>query len=203
MFATVDDLKRAILEEPDKDFLEKYVFGVHSAKFGENRIKFAASLIENEYSIDLSPSKFVVVGSSKIGFALHPKFIRGAESKPAFRSYGQDSDIDLSIFSPELFALIWHEISALACKKSYMPVNLGGFGSYLTYGWLRLDKLPNEDARSLVRWQGLKSIRGKVRNDRERGHPKVEFGLFHDREHLELYQKRSLSLCRKRLESPL
>ena len=84
-----------------------------------------------------------------------------------------------------------------------MPDNLSGVGSYLTYGWLRLDKLPNEDARALVRCQSLKSIRGKVRNDRERGHPKVEFGLFHDREHLELYQKRSLSLCRKILENPL
>jgi hypothetical protein len=203
LFATVGHLKQAILDEPEADFLEKYVFGATSAKFDQSRIKFAAELISNEYDIHVSPNEIVVVGSSKIGFALHPKFKDRIEVKPAFRPYGEDSDVDLSIFNSELFCLLWHEISALACKKNHIPVRLGDFGNYLAYGWLRLDQLPSGDRGELVRCQGLKTIRGKVRKDRVRGHAKVDFGLFHDRKHLELYQRRSLALCRKRLENPL
>lgn len=145
----------------------------------------------------------MVVGSSKLGFAIHAKKKDGIEVLPAYRPFGENSDIDLSICSPKLFNLLWHEISAYFNTMAKMPYRHRKLGEYLAYGWLRQDHLPATAAPHLVKCSSLRMTRGIIRNNKDRGHPLLDIGIFHDLEHLKLYQTRSILLSKRTLEEPL
>lgn len=203
VFSDVDELKDKIVASDPEQFFEECVVSECTDQFGVERVDFVANVLSREYSVDVSRDDLVVVGSSKIGFALHDKIKKGEVIAPAFRPYGADSDIDLSICSASLFKLLWHEISEFACRQKYIPYEYKKLGSYLTYGWLRQDHFPRQGDARLIRCDNLLTCRGRVRRDRSLGHPKVDFGIFYSIEHLKFYQARSIRLCKQKLESPL
>lgn len=203
MFASVAELKRTIaLLSPD-EFVEQKLLTGASSHFDSDRIEHTAQILSQEYRIDVSDSELHVVGSAKIGYALHDKKKEGKDPQPAFRPYDQNSDIDLAICCPKLFERLWYELNAHFCRKSYIPFESGKVGDYLCYGWLRLDRLPRSEMQGLGMYRRLLETIAVLRKDTERGHPKLEIGVFHDREHLRMYQVRSVGSCRQKLESPL
>jgi hypothetical protein len=203
VFANVEDLKEAILGNAPEEFFDQFVVGRETVHFDGDKLDFVSQTFLEEYGVAPSRDQLIVVGSSKLGFALHSKRQGGAEIAPAFRRFSVESDIDLSICSPDLFDLLWHEISAFMCTKRNMPFRQRNLGDYLSYGWLRTDHLPNAPAPHLIKCDNLRFVRGRIRRDRQRGHPKINFGIFHDVEHLKLYQARSINVCRQTLENPL
>ncbi len=202
-FTDIDALKKAILENSPADFFEDFVVRKETPHFGADKLEFVSDIIQNDYGVKPNQNELIVVGSSKIGVALHNKIKEGKIVAPAFRQFGIESDIDLSICCPDFLNLLWHQISAYMCKQRYMPFRYKKFGDYLGYGWLRSDQFPSASAPHLVKCDNLRFALGKIRKDRRRGHPKISFGIFHDIEHLTLYQARSISLCRQNLENPL
>jgi hypothetical protein len=203
LFVNSDALKLAVLNSSPAEFFENYVLGQSTPHFGTDKLDFVSEAINEQYGISPRKDELIIVGSSKLGFALHKKISGGQIVAPAFREFGPESDIDLSICCTKLFDLLWHELSAYMCKQSIMPFRHQKLGDYLTYGWLRQDQIPAAPAPHLIKCDNLRLVRGKVRKDRRRGHPKIDFGLFHDLEHLQLYQTRSIGACRKNLENPL
>jgi hypothetical protein len=203
VFPTVDALKSALRTNTPTDFFDQFLLGRTTHHFDDDKIEFVKDVLSNEYSINLGKNEIVVVGSSKLGFALHKKIVGGTVAAPAFREFGEESDIDISICSHKLFDVLWHEISSYLSKNSYMPARVKKFGDYMAYGWLRADQIPPEDTSKLVRLSNLRIACSRIRRDRNRGHPKVNFGIFHDVEHLRLYQSRSIGLCKSNLENPL
>jgi len=203
VFATVDALKDAVLTHTAEDFFDQFLLGQGTPHFDDDKLGFVSEVLQEEYGVAPHKDEMVVVGSSKLGFALHDKWKDGAVTAPAFRSFGVDSDIDLTICSHELFDILWHELSAFLCRKDYLPVRYKKLGDYMSYGWLRTDQIPYAPAPHLVKCDNLRFACAKVRKNRQRGHPKVNFGIFHDVEHLKLYQTRSIDLCRLALENPL
>lgn len=203
VFTNVDALKEEIATTDPDSFFDERIRLKGTNHFGEERLNFAAAILSEEYGVEISPDELIVVGSAKVGFALHDK-VRDKETiAPAFRPYRAESDIDLSICSQKLFELLWHEISEFACSQKYMPYRNGNLGNYLTYGWLRQDHFPKGTGRRLVRCDNLLSCRGRIRRDRTLGHPKVDLGIFYSIEHLKIYQSRSIRLCKQKLENPL
>lgn len=202
-FTSVDDLKAALVEQTPDDFYSKFVEGIQTPHFSKEKLEFVSYVIEDFYKISPSLNEMVVVGSSKIGFALHDKFRSGALVGRAFRPYGSHSDIDLAVCSPSLFSLFWHELSRYSCSQSRMPVHHDQLGDYLVYGWLRQDKVPQGGSRIMLNLENLRFVRGRVRQNRTKGHPKFDIAIFYDKEHLRLYQCRSILECRKKLENPL
>jgi hypothetical protein len=203
VFTNIPDIQKAILEHSPDEFFQKYVLSQSTQNFSKDKLNFVIEVLSEEYGINLKLEELIVVGSSKLRFALHDKKQDGKLVANAFRPFGPESDIDLSICSPALFNLLWHELSSYVCTQNFMPYRHQKLGDYLTYGWLRQDHIPNVPAPYLNKCDNLRFARGKVRNNRQRGHPKVNFGIFHDAEHLGLYQARSIKLCRKKLENPL
>jgi hypothetical protein len=202
-FINPDTLKQAVLDFSPKEFFDNYILGKNTPHFDGVRLDFVSEAFNEEYGISPKREDLIVVGSSKLGFALHKKMRSGEVVAPAFRAFGPESDIDLSICCSNLFDLLWYEISACACDQAVIPYRHRSLGDYLTYGWLRQDQLPIAPASKLIKCDNLRLVRGKIRKDRKRGHPKIDFGIFHSVDHLKLYQMRSIGACRKSLEFPL
>ena len=196
-FDKIDSLKAAIRVEEPSDFFKKYIADVETKHFSTSRIDFVAEVASDEYQIDVKKNDIVVVGSSKIGFALHNKYRNKMIISKAFREYDNNSDIDIAICSPSLFQKIWNELSGFACDQMYLPYRHKKLNDYLLYGWLRPDHFPTDG--SLLNCKKVRTVRGKLRLDRIRGHPKVELALFGSIEQLQLYQTRSIRLCRENL----
>lgn len=203
VFESIEDLKEALLDNSPEAFFDDFVAGKQTPHFGGDKLDFVSEILHSDYGVAPSRDEMVVVGSSKLGFALHEKRRGRDVVSAAFRAYGPESDVDLSICSPAFFDILWRELSAYACKQNYMPFRHKKLGDYLTYGWLRTDQLPTISSPLLVKCGNLGLARGKVRRDRRRGHPKINFGIFHDIDHLKLYQARSIRSCRISLEKPL
>ncbi|WP_146036533.1 hypothetical protein [Pseudotabrizicola formosa] len=203
VFTDETALKTAMTENSGSAFVDSYILGADTTHFDLNKRRFVSDLINEEYGIQVEAQELVVVGSSKLGFGINEKRLFDGRIAPAYRPFSEFSDIDLSICSPALFNLLWHEISANFHQLSYFPYKCRKLGDYFTYGWLRLDQIPYDVAPRLVKCESLKVLRGKARKDRVNGHPKLNFGIFHDVHHLKLYQLRSVDACRKKLESPL
>ena len=79
------------------------------------------------------PNDVLVVGSGKLGFSIAPG--------KRYKTFGDQSDLDVVIVSRALFDTIWEDL--------YRYSNTGGywekeqeFATYLFRGWIRPDKLP-------------------------------------------------------------
>lgn len=85
---------------------------------------------------ELNPRDILVVGSAKLGFSI-------AVNK-RYRHFGDASDIDVAIVSPELFDKVWQlvfEFSEKPGRHGYWK-NSHDFKQYLFRGWIRPDLLP-------------------------------------------------------------
>lgn len=97
VFVKVEDLKEAILGKAPDDFFDQFVVGQETVHFDGDKLDFVSQTFLEEYGVAPSRDQLIVVGSSKLGFALHSKRQDGTEIAPAFRRFSVDSDIDLSI----------------------------------------------------------------------------------------------------------
>ena len=134
VFQSVREIKDAILNHDAEEFFTRYIVGQQTENFNLDKIKFVIEVIAREYGTDVHEDEVVVVGSSKLGFALHSKRKRDERVLPAFRSFGDTSDIDISICSPSLFTILWHEVSAYLHRSKIMPYRQGKLGDYMAYG---------------------------------------------------------------------
>jgi hypothetical protein len=99
--------------------------------------------------------KAVVVGSAKLGFAIHNKRLRDGTVKSAFRSYvSGESDIDVAIVSPSLYMIIWNDLARHGSQQSNFPW-ITKLGNYMFHGWIRPDQFPNPGPASCSDWNNL------------------------------------------------
>lgn len=177
---------RALLGGTDTD--DRIVRGgiLHGSAFAiaDNALFSLLEAVASEFSLDANRDVFLV-GSAKLGFSIAPH--------KRFRPFGDESDLDLAIVSPELFHRVWHEVD------EYRSINGNWtesrrFSDYLSRGWLRPDKLPASSAFPFANdwWEFFRS----VQNRRIGGGVKVNAGIYHDTEFLVRYQQRAVSACR-------
>lgn len=200
MFSSLKELQDRIIALPEKQFFDEHLLSTETPHFAKDRIEFVAQTLSETYRIDVSDDEIIVVGSAKLGFALHDKYRDRKKIADAFRPYSPQSDIDISVCSPNLFRLLWQELSSAYSRGPRLPADTGILGDYLCYGWLRFDKYPDLPPDQLTRYHRFRSAHAMVRRNRHAGHPKADFGVFYDVEHLRIYQMHSIQKCRQRLE---
>lgn len=198
MFYNADDLKTAVLASTPEDFFDDHLTGGHSRHFSEAKLEHFCTVFSDSFETDVSKDSVVMVGSAKLGFALHEKK-KSDQTLKAFRPFSDVSDIDLTICNHELFKKIWYELSAHACLQNYMPWNPKKLADYLLYGWLRPDKFPKGVA--LTHCDRFYETIGRLRRDRTNGHPAISVALFYSTEQLKRYQTRSIKACKIGLEA--
>lgn len=73
----------------------------------------------------IHPPQVVMVGSGKLGFSIAPH--------KRYRSFGETSDLDIAIVSPNLFDRIWEEVFKARGTLGYWPGE-SDFSYYLMQG---------------------------------------------------------------------
>jgi hypothetical protein len=132
-----------------------------------------------------------IVGSAKLGFSLTERRKDGVVF-PRYRPFGPLSDIDTAVVSPEIFRLIWDELSSFAHEQPWMPWNSGPLGDYMVCGWLRPDHFPRRRLRRCDDWwDRFRQLSADLRFSRR----KVRGGLFHSLDDLRRYQRRAVVEC--------
>ncbi len=193
MFDDVNNLKYALQRLSSQEFVENHILSGEAKYFSERQISSFCRLFSEYFDYELIKDRVYVVGSSKIGYALHPKTQKEV-FLDRFRPFRAESDIDITICDQKLFQIIWFEINRYACTQSKMPW-ISDLSPYLLYGWLRPDKFPKGCA--LAYCDRFYSTIGAIRRNRNQGHPKISVGIFYSIEQLRYYQYRSVKKCQQ------
>jgi hypothetical protein len=132
-----------------------------------------------------------IVGSAKLGFSITEKRKEG-QLLPRYRPFRPVSDIDTAVVSPEIFRIIWDELSIYAHGQPWMPWDSGRLGDYLVYGWLRPDHFPRQRVRRCDDWWDLFY---EFSADPRFSRRSVRGALFHSVADLQRYLRRSVLEC--------
>lgn len=158
--------------------------------------------IATKFSIH--PSDVVMVGSGKLGFSISEKVIKDKETnkiietKPKYRAFGDQSDLDIAILSSNLFDEIWYRLYEYKKTKSYWPREKK-FIQYLFEGWIRPDKLPPSTTGLEIQQDWFEFFSG-LTNSGKYGDLSITAGLYKNWGFLEGYQIESIINCKKALE---
>ena len=126
----------------------------------------------------------ILVGSGKLGFSI--------KAEKRFKSFGDDSDIDIAVVSEDLFQKVWEEAYLYKKSGAYWPMSVSFF-KYLSAGWIRPDKLPTSDyfAFTAKWWNFFNQVTASKRY----GPYKVRAGLYYSMFFLQEYQKICIEQC--------
>lgn len=151
----------------------------------ENRIHYDLKAeIASRFSLEVTTDVFVV-GSAKLGFSIAPH--------KRFKPFNDTSDIDVAIINHELYKSIWHEVHEFKMSGEGWRQRRD-FESYLSWGWIRPDKLPKSRYFSFTNewWDFFRSLQQR----RIGGPYKISGALYHDLDFLVRYQNNAVDLCR-------
>ena len=133
-------------------------------------------------------SEVTLVGSGKLGFSLVPG--------KRYRSFGDESDLDLAIISERLFTKVWKEAYIYKKSGAYWPKS-SKFFQYLSSGWIRPDKLPLSTSFSFSEewWDYFNNLT----SSQDFGPYKIRGGLYHSWFFFFQYQMKCIEQCQNDL----
>ncbi len=137
----------------------------------------------------IHPTEVIMVGSGKLGFSIvHEK---------RYRPFGDTSDLDLAIISPDLFDTIWRLVYEYRNQGGYWDGERV-FKDYLFRGWIRPDKLPPSDLFEIGKnwWDFFRNLT----KTNAFGPYKISAGLYRSWYFLESYQSICTNGCLSNLE---
>lgn len=168
----------------DEAFARKFILHGSCFALDEQKHYDLKDDIASHFSLEASTDVFIV-GSAKLGFSIAPS--------KRFRRFTDDSDIDVAIVNHEIYARVWHEIHRYKLSGGWWPKR-ESFESYLSWGWIRPDKLPRSRHFSFTNewWDYFRSLQQR----RVGGPYKVAGALYHDINFVVKYQSNAIKLCR-------
>jgi hypothetical protein len=184
-----DDLPRLVNKHVS--FGTPYIFKDNEELYFELKSEIASFFSEGQ-SHPLSPTKVIMVGSSKLGFSISPRHL--------WREIREDSDIDMVVISDQIFDFFWKDLLDFNIEitpRTLAEQNLySDFLEYLFQGWLRPDKFPFQyDNKS--RWfEFFKKISYNKYDNR-----KVTCALYRDEEFFKKYHIQNFLRIKQRIEA--
>lgn len=137
----------------------------------------------------IHPPQVVMVGSGKLGFSI--------VDKKRYRSFGEISDLDIAIVTPNLFDRIWEEVFRRKGQFGIWPEE-SRFSLYLARGWIRPDTLPLRNFGLTTDWW---KFFDSLAASGEFGRYRIRGGLYRDWAFLKGYQTLAVLGCKEDLES--
>jgi predicted nucleotidyltransferase len=149
----------------------------------ENQFYSFRKTIAEKFSVNFH--EVYIVGSAKLGFSPFKNY------KP----FDQNSDIDVSIVSRDLFERFLDEILKFqmeyrASRRTVTKDEVKLYHEFLEYtvlGWMRPDKLPISFQVQELKTDWFEFFNSLSNGKSEVGNYKVSAGVFKDYKHLELY----------------
>lgn len=141
------------------------------------------SLVAKQFG--LHHSEVLMVGSGKLSFSI--------VEKKRYQPFGDTSDSDLALISPDLFESIWLDAYEYWRARNFWP-EYDKFKSYLFRGWIRPDKLPPAETfrRNRDWWEFFRQLTASQRF----GPYRIRAGLYRSWSFLEAYQTKCVAECR-------
>lgn len=189
---TLEEFKRLCATENAENIVENVLLADDAAHVSKDNRLYLISRLSSAFSVDETCVKLWITGSAKLGFSTIEKRVRG-QVLPRYRSFNALSDIDVAIVSPDIFRIIWDELSRYAHGHAWMPWNSGKLGDYMVYGWLRPDHFPRgwRMQKCDEWWDQFYKFSSENRFNRR----PVRGALFHSIGDLRRYLQRSVSEC--------
>jgi hypothetical protein len=200
---SLQGIKQGLLNNKPEYFLRKnIIFGdsywLESALYYELKEEIATNF-------NVHPSCVFMVGSGKLGFSLSEKNVIDRktklikETKPRFRAFSEESDLDIAIVSPSLFNNYWRQVFQYSQNKPYWPKEKS-FKKNMFEGWMRPDQLPPSVGKFQIQKNWFEYF-SELTASGKYGDFNIAAGLYNDWEFLENYQLKSIHECRMYLES--
>lgn len=171
-----------------RDLCRRFLIFGSCALLDDDRYFSLKAAIAEKFSIH--PNEIIVVGSAKLGFSIAPE--------KRYRPFGDTSDIDVAVVSPQLFDFVWYEVLGhLESATSWRSRD--DFARYFVRGWIRPDKLPPGPTFKFTNdWFDFFR---ELSNSREYGDIKVAGAIYRDWNFLERYQESCIVKCKEAEEA--
>lgn len=190
---TSDEFRLRLAQVDKQTVVEEFLMSGASAHVATETIDKIGDRICAAYGAAVDALEIWVVGSAKLGFSIAEKKLRDGTVLPRYRQFRPDSDIDIAIVHPDIFRMVWHELTEHAHRAQRWPWDSGRLGDYLVTGWLRPDHFPRHVR--LPRCDQWQDCFRSISNDATFGRRKITGGLFYSREQLARYQQRAVDDC--------
>lgn len=188
---SLEDFRVLCREASAEEIVDSVLLADDAAHVSEANREHLRDSLSATFGVSSSAVQLWIVGSAKLGFSLIEKKQKGSVL-PRYRPFGPDSDIDTAVVSPQIFRILWDELSIFAHGNPWMPWDSGLLGDYMVYGWLRPDHFPRRRLRRCDDWwDRFRRFSADVRFGRRR----VRGGLFHSLADLQRYQRRGVLEC--------
>lgn len=178
----LEEFKADLKSLTAKQIVRKYILnGRCHALTDDKHYQLKESVCEH-FNIEFN--NVVLVGSGKLGFSI--------KSEKRFLAFGDDSDIDIAVISPELFTKVWEEAYLYKKSGAYWPKS-SEFFRYLSEGWIRPDKLPSSNYFHFSKnwWDFF----NELTSTKKFGPYKIRAGLYHSLFFLQEYQMICVTQC--------
>jgi hypothetical protein len=193
------DFKADLVSLDEVKILRKHIIFGQNFLFKEDKQRDLREEIADKWNVH--PVNILIVGSSKLGFSIAEKNkIDSAgnilETKPRYRNFSDNSDIDVAIISPTLFDTVWKTIYDFSLRTPHWT-GVHDFRKYFFKGWIRPDMLPfmSENCYRKNWFEYFKDLT----NSGEYGPYKIRAGIYKDWNFLEDYQLKAIKECKNEL----
>jgi len=129
--ARIQDFQDDLGTLPDNIVVQKHITSGDSYILDKDQYFALRHEVSDHFR--LHPSQVILVGSGKLGFSIAPS--------KKYRSFSDESDLDVAIVSTDLFQSLWAEVFEYWADGGFWEKSRG-FKDYLFRGWLRPDLLP-------------------------------------------------------------
>lgn len=139
---------------------------------------------------DVQHTDVLIVGSAKLGFSISPQ--------KRWKSFGEQSDVDVAIISTALYVRLWRQIAKIInVDPTFNWEGRRAFQKYHLKGWLRPDALPVSPGLGFT--QEWFEYFAQLTSAEVCGPVHISAGIYYDLGFLEQYQMRAVRLCREEL----
>ncbi|TQJ89995.1 hypothetical protein FBY22_0763 [Streptomyces sp. SLBN-31] len=140
-------------------------------------------------ALGVHPNRDVyTVGSAKLGFSIKPK--------ARYRPFGDTSDVDIAVVSPEIYADLWREVRAFKSERGiWKPEQEDRFKLRHFWGSIHLSDIPRSPL--IPTQKKLWELGRSLQRSRAAGPYRVTFAVWSEMESLETYQCRAVAACQE------
>ncbi|MFI7469956.1 hypothetical protein [Nonomuraea sp. NPDC049646] len=184
--ASLGQFRQALKQHPDPLRVVRE-FITHGPCVAITRDKHAELREAVAAELQVHPNRDVyTVGSAKLGFSIKPDH--------RYRVFGDTSDVDVAVVSPDLYNQLWREARKFQAAKGLWPRDqLKSFKNGHLRGSIHPGSIPISEA--LPTANSLWELGRELQRQQAAGPYKVTFVVWNDMDALESYQSVAVSAC--------
>lgn len=183
----IQEFKNSLVSNEPNYLVQKDIIFGGCAVLDDDQYLELRSDVAKQFSAH--PNDVLVVGSAKLGFSIAPH--------KRYRTFCDESDIDIVIVNSKLFDEIWYLVYKSWKSKIYWE-NGANFQKYLFRGWIRPDFFPSSQVMPISKawWEYFRELTASGKF----GPYKLAGAVYKNWDYVEQYQIGAIAQCKELLE---